>query len=167
MLTSTLVFKKIKIVLTDVDGVLTDGGMYYSRDGDVMKKFHARDGMGISLLRKNDILTVIVTKEKTKMVKKWAKKMNAKLFDGVLNKEEILEKICTQYDVFPYEIAYIGDDVNDVNLLKLVGLGVVPKDGNQIAKKSSNYISKTIGGKGVFREVAELILLSKKIPIKY
>ena len=167
MLTSTLVFKKIKIVLTDVDGVLTDGGMYYSRDGDVMKKFHARDGMGISLLRKNDIITVIVTKEKTKMVKKWAKKMNAKLFDGVLNKEEILEKICTQYDVFPYEIAYIGDDVNDVNLLKLVGLGVVPKDGNQIAKKSSNYISKTIGGKGVFREVAELILLSKKIPIKY
>ena len=167
MLTSTLVFKKIKTVLTDVDGVLTDGGMYYSKDGDVMKKFHARDGMGISLLRKNDILTVIVTKEKTKMVKKWAKKMNAKLFDGVLNKEEILEKICTQYDVFPYEIAYIGDDVNDVNLLKLVGLGVVPKDGNQIAKKSSNYISKTIGGKGVFREVAELILLSKKIPIKY
>ena len=167
MLTSTLVFKKIKIVLTDVDGVLTDGGMYYSKDGDVMKKFHARDGMGISLLRKNDIITVIVTKEKTKMVKKWAKKMNAKLFDGVLNKEEILEKICTQYDVFPYEIAYIGDDVNDVNLLKLVGLGVVPKDGNQIAKKSSNYISKTIGGKGVFREVAELILLSKKIPIKY
>ena len=73
MLTSTLVFKKIKIVLTDVDGVLTDGGMYYSKDGDVMKKFHARDGMGISLLRKNDILTVIVTKEKTKMVKKWAK----------------------------------------------------------------------------------------------
>ena len=167
MLTSTLVFKKIKIVLTDVDGVLTDGGMYYSKDGDVMKKFHARDGMGISLLRKNDILTVIVTKEKTKMVKKWAKKMNAKLFDGVLNKEEILEKICTQYDVFPYEIAYIGDDVNDVNLLKLVGLGVVPKDGNQIAKKSSNYISKTIGGKGVFREIAELILLSKKIPIQY
>ena len=167
MLTSNLLFKKIKIVLTDVDGVLTDGGMYYSKDGDIMKKFHARDGMGISLLRKNDILTVIVTKEKTKMVKKWAKKMNAKLFDGVLNKEEILEKICTQYDVFPYEIAYIGDDVNDVNLLKLVGLGVVPKDGNQIAKKSSNYISKTIGGKGVFREVAELILLSKKIPIKY
>ena len=167
MLTSTLVFKKIKIVLTDVDGVLTDGGMYYSKDGDVMKKFHARDGMGISLLRKKDIITVIVTKEKTKMVKKWAKKMNAKLFDGVLKKEEILEKICTQYDVSLSEIAYIGDDVNDVNLLKLVGLGVVPKDGNQIAKKSSNYISKTIGGKGVFREVAELILLSKKIPIKY
>ena len=166
-MTSSLVFKKIKIVLTDVDGVLTDGGMYYSGDGDVMKKFHARDGMGISLLRKNDIPTIIITKEKTKMVKHWSKKMSAKLFDGVLHKEDILEKICTEYHVSPSEIAYIGDDVNDVNLLKLVGLGVVPKDGNPVAKKSSNYISKTIGGKGVFREIAELILLSKKIPIKY
>ena len=160
-------FKKIKIVLTDVDGVLTDGGMYYSGDGDIMKKFHARDGMGISLLRNNDIPTVIITKEKTKMVKQWAKKMKVTLFDGVLYKEDILTKICSQYQVSSSEIAYIGDDINDINLLKLVGLGVVPKDGNQIAKKSSNYISKTIGGKGVFREVAELILLSKKIPIKY
>ena len=167
MLTSTLVFKKIKIVLTDVDGVLTDGGMYYSGDGDIMKKFHARDGMGISLLRNNDIPTVIITKEKTKMVKQWAKKMKVTLFDGVLYKEDILTKICSQYQVSSSEIAYIGDDINDINLLKLVGLGVVPKDGNQIAKKSSNYISKTIGGKGVLREVAELILLSKKIPIKY
>jgi YrbI family 3-deoxy-D-manno-octulosonate 8-phosphate phosphatase len=166
-LTSNLLFKKIKIVLTDVDGVLTDGGMYYSSDGDIMKKFHARDGMGISLLRKNDIPTVIITKEKTKMVKQWTKKMKVALFDGVLYKEDILTKICSQYQVSPSEIAYIGDDVNDVNLLKLVGLGVVPKDGNQIAKKSSNYISKTIGGNGVLREVAELILLSKKIPIKY
>ena len=160
-------FKKIKIVLTDVDGVLTDGGMYYSGDGDIMKKFHARDGMGITLLRNNDIPTVIITKEKTKMVKQWAKKMKITLFDGVLYKEDILTKICSQYQVSSSEIAYIGDDINDVNLLKLVGLGVVPKDGNQIAKKSSNYISKTIGGKGVLREVAELILLSKKIPIKY
>ena len=166
-MTSSLVFKKIKIVLTDVDGVLTDGGMYYSGDGDIMKKFHARDGMGISLLRNNDIPTVIITKEKTKMVKQWAKKMKVTLFDGVLYKEDILTKICSQYQVSSSEIAYIGDDINDVNLLKLVGLGVVPKDGNQIAKKSSNYISKTIGGKGVLREVAELILLSKKIPIKY
>ena len=164
---SSLVFKKIKIVLTDVDGVLTDGGMYYSGDGDIMKKFHARDGMGITLLRNNDIPTVIITKEKTKMVKQWAKKMKITLFDGVLYKEDILTKICSQYQVSSSEIAYIGDDINDVNLLKLVGLGVVPKDGNQIAKKSSNYISKTIGGKGVLREVAELILLSKKIPIKY
>ena len=65
--------KKIKVVLTDVDGVLTDGGMYYTKDGDIMKRFHARDGMGVTLLRKNKIPTVIVTKEKTMMVKQWKK----------------------------------------------------------------------------------------------
>jgi len=159
--------KKIKIVLTDVDGVLTDGGVYYSSEGDMMKKFHVRDGMGISLLRKNDIPTIIVTKESTKMVKKWSKNMKAKLFDGVKYKEKILKEICQQYEVNPSEIAYIGDDLNDVNLLKLVGLAAVPKDGTQIAKKSCNYICQTNSGKGVFREVAELILLSKRIPIRY
>ena len=159
--------KKIKLVLTDVDGVLTDGGLYYSSEGDVMKKFHVRDGMGVSLLRKNDIPTIIVTKESTKMVKKWAKKMNIELYDGVIYKEKILPKICKQYGVSSFEIAYIGDDVNDVNLLKLVGLSVVPKDGTVMAKKSSKYICKTNSGNGVFREVAELILSAKKIPIIY
>ena len=167
MLKPTLLAKKIKVVLTDVDGVLTDGGMYYSSAGDVMKKFHVRDGMGISLLRKNKIPTIIVTKESTIMVKKWSKNMNAELFDGVVCKEKILDKICKQYDVSPSQIAYIGDDVNDINLLKLVGLAAVPKDGTKIAKKSCNYICVTNGGKGVFREVAEFILTSKKIPIKY
>ena len=68
---------KIKIILTDVDGVLTDGGMYYTKEGDVMKKFHARDGMGVTLLRKNNIPTIIVTKEKNQIIKKWSKKMAA------------------------------------------------------------------------------------------
>ena len=83
---------KIKIVLTDVDGVLTDGGMYYTKEGDVMKKFHARDGMGVTLLRKNNIPTIIVTKEKNQIIKKWSKKMNVKkLYDGVQIKEKVLE----------------------------------------------------------------------------
>lgn len=167
MLKPVILAKKIKVVLTDVDGVLTDGGMYYSSIGDVMKKFHTRDGMGVSLLRKNKIPTIIVTKESTKMVKNWSKNMNAELFDGVIFKEKILEKICKQYDVSPSEIAYIGDDINDVNLLKLVGLAAVPQDASQFAKKASNYICRANGGEGVFREVAELILSSKKIPIKY
>lgn len=167
MLSFISIAKQIKIVLTDVDGVLTDGGLYYSSAGDVMKKFHVRDGMGVSLLRKNGIPTIIVTKESTKMVKKWAKKMNAKLYDGIICKEKILSKICKQYDVSPFEIAYIGDDVNDVSLLKLIGFSAVPKDGTIMAKKSSKYICKTNGGNGVFREVAELILSAKKIPIIY
>ena len=68
----------IKILLTDVDGVLTDGGMYYSANGDIMKKFNSKDGMGINILRKKNIPTIIITKEKTVIVKKWASKMNVK-----------------------------------------------------------------------------------------
>ena len=83
--------KKIKILLNDVDGDLTDSGMYYSSKGDVMKKFHARDGMAISLLKKNGIPTILVTKEKTLIVKQWAKKMSAKkLYDGIVKKEQVL-----------------------------------------------------------------------------
>ena len=79
--------KKIKVLLTDVDGVLTDGGMYYSGKGDVMKKFYARDGMGVNILRRNKIPTIIVTKEKSSIIKKWAKKMNVYfVLDGVMNK---------------------------------------------------------------------------------
>ena len=159
--------KKIKIVLTDVDGVLTDGGMYYSANGDTMKKFHARDGMAVSLLKKNGIPTIIVTKDKTLMVKKWAKKMPiAKLYDGIIKKEEILDKVTTEFKVKPQEIACIGDDVNDLKLLKLVGFSAMPYDGIKQLKKICDYHCNTSGGNGVLREVAELIF-EKKFQNKY
>ena len=92
--------KKIKLIATDVDGVLTDGGMYYSSKGDVLKKFHARDGMAVSILKKNTIPTVIITKERNQIVKKWSSKMNIdKLFDGVKNKENIIPKLCKSYNL--------------------------------------------------------------------
>ncbi len=151
--------KKIKIVLTDVDGVLTDGGMYYTKDGDIMKKFHARDGMGVTLLRKKSIPTIIITKEKTSMVKKWSSKMKvAKLYDGIIEKESMIKIISEKFQVNTSEMAYIGDDINDLNLLEKVGFSVSPKDGMEFIRKKCDYVSKTKGGEGVFREVAELIL---------
>ena len=85
--------KNVKIVLTDVDGTLTDGGMYYSSKGDTMKKFCVRDGMAVNILRRNGIFTVLVTKEKSDIVKKWAKKMNVKkIHEGIVNKEKILPR---------------------------------------------------------------------------
>jgi 3-deoxy-D-manno-octulosonate 8-phosphate phosphatase (KDO 8-P phosphatase) len=153
---------KIKIVLTDVDGVLTDGGMYYSSEGDIMKKFHARDGMGVTLLRKNEIPTIIVTKEQTEIVRHWSKKMKIKeLLDGVKNKELVLHKICKKYNVFSHEVAYIGDDVNDIDLLKKVGFSACPKDGMEEVKKICNYTCKKEGGKGAFRELVELVLKNR------
>ena len=154
--------KMIKILLTDVDGVLTDGGMYYSAHGDVMKKFNAKDGMGINILRKKNIPTVIVTKEKTVIVKKWARKMNVKkVYDGVLKKELVLEKICKFFKISEKEIAFIGDDVNDLELMKKVGFSVTPKDGNNAVKKIADYITKSGGGEGAVREITDLIIKSK------
>ena len=120
--------KNIELVITDVDGVLTDGGMYYTAQGDSMKKFHTRDGMGVNLLKKSKIPTIIVTKEKTKMVRNWAKKMNiSHVYDGVQQKEKLLKEICKKYAVTSSQIAYIGDDVNDLELLKKVGFSATPK----------------------------------------
>jgi YrbI family 3-deoxy-D-manno-octulosonate 8-phosphate phosphatase len=158
--------RKIKVVLTDVDGVLTDGGMYYTTKGDVMKKFHVRDGMGVTLLRKNNIPTVIVTKEKNEIIQQWSKKMKIdKLLMGVIKKETIIEKICKNYGVDTSEICYIGDDINDLGLLKLVGFSATPLDGIVEAQKICDYVCKNNGGHGVFREVANMILLSQKVKL--
>ena len=155
--------KRVKIVLTDVDGVLTDGGMYYTEKGDIMKKFHTRDGMGVTLMKKYGIPTIIITKEKTPMVKQWSKRMKIeKLYDGIIQKEKILKKICERYDVSPDEILYVGDDVNDVKLLKKVGLSVCPYDAIESVKKKCNYVCNAKGGDGVLREIADIIISLKE-----
>ena len=163
---SSLTLKKkcfmIKLVITDVDGVLTDGGMYYSDKGDIMKKFHARDGMGVTLLKKQKIPTIIITKEKTKIVKIWSKKMSiSHLYDGIQNKSSLLKKISQKYNIQPKNIAFIGDDINDLELLKKVGLSVTPNDAILDNKKISDYVCKNNSGHGAFRELADLILNSK------
>ena len=158
--------KKIKLVVTDVDGVLTDGGRFYSIKGEIIKKFHTRDGMGINILLRNGIKTVILTKENSKIVMKWAAEMNvSKSYYKVVKKEEELENICKKFHLKPNEIAYIGDDVNDLNLMKKVGFSATPKDGIEQAKKVADYICELNGGEGAFRELADLIL-SIKFPHK-
>ena len=160
--------KKIKLVLTDVDGVLTDGGMYYSSKGDIMKKFHVRDGMGVNILKRSGIGTIIVTKEKNMIIRKWAKKMNViKLFEGVQDKTKILPKVCDTFSLIPENIAYIGDDVNDVGLLKLVGFSVAPNDAILEVKNICDYVSKQSSGNGSFRELADLIINSQNLKEKH
>ena len=154
--------KKIEILLTDVDCVLTDCGMYYDKRGDSMKKFHTRDGMAVTLLRKKRIPTIIVTKEKTIIVRKWAKKMKVyKTYDGIIDKVSILSKICKTFNVKSEQVAYIGDDVNDLELLKNVGFSAVPNDAISEAKIIADYICKTNGGNGVLREIADLVISAK------
>ena len=153
--------KRIRFILTDVDGVLTDGGRYFSSSGEKMKRFHVRDGMAVNMLKKHNIPTIIVTKEKNRIITQWAKKMNVKkIFDGVLDKEKILKKVCKEFDVKTSNIVYIGDDVNDMALLKNVGISVSPADAWKNTKQIVDYVSEKNGGKGVLREISDLILAS-------
>ena len=154
--------KKIKLVITDVDGVLTDGGMYYSENGEAMKKFNTHDSMGMELLQKNGIQTILITRENSKIVKKRAEKIKvADVFMGVIDKESLLPQICKKFKISNSEIAYIGDDINDYNIMKKVGFAATPNDGLQKIKSKVDYVCKLKGGDGAFREVADFILNAK------
>ena len=150
---------EVKIVITDVDGVLTDGGMFFSENGEMLKKFNTRDGMGVELLRNHKIPVVIITRENSKIVLSRAKKLLIKeAFIGIKRKELLLPKICKKYQIKKNNVAYIGDDINDLEILKQVGFSASPRDGVSIIKKKSNYVCKSKGGEGVLREVADLII---------
>lgn len=153
--------KNISLVLSDVDGVLTDGGMYYSKNGEYLKKFNTKDGMAVELLKKLFIPTIFVTKENSEISKQRAKKLKVKIFSNVKNKELLLDKILNKYDLKKNQIAYIGDDVNDLKIIKHVGFSAAPFDSNKIILKNVDYVCKNLGGMGAFREFSDLIIQSK------
>lgn len=154
---------KIKLVLTDCDGVLTDTGVYYSDTGEVMKRFSIRDGMGVERLRNLiGIETGIVTGELSGSVKSRAKKLKiSELHLGTNNKVVVLNEILVRKKLKPENIAFIGDDMNDYDVMKLVGLSACPGDALDEIKNISDYICKNRGGYGAFREFAELIIKVK------
>ena len=159
-------FSKIKLVLTDVDGVLTDSGMYYSETGDELKKFNTHDGMGFKILRERGIKTGIITSEQTKIVENRAKKLKVDyLYQGMFggNKLEAALDACKKEHISLKEVAYIGDDINCKKLLENVGFAFCPTDATEEIKNVSNItILKTKGGNGVFRELCEYILSIKQ-----
>jgi YrbI family 3-deoxy-D-manno-octulosonate 8-phosphate phosphatase len=151
--------KKIKILLSDIDGVLTDGGMYYTEDGMVMKKFFVKDGMGAMLLKKAGFLTGVISTDVSLINKTRAERLKTDfIFLGVWEKEKTLEEICEQTKLSPENVAFIGDDVNDLQILQKVGFAACPADAVDEAKKIVHYKCKNKGGKGAYREVADLIL---------
>jgi len=151
----------IKLFLTDVDGVLTDAGMYYSEKGDELKKFNTRDGKGIELLRKKGIKVGIITSEDTKIVTNRAKKLKVDfLYQGRKDggKLEAAREICKKLGIGLKEVAYIGDDVNDLAVLNEVGFSACPADAMELVKSQVDYKCNNNGGQGCVREVAELII---------
>ncbi len=153
---------KIKLFLCDVDGVLTDAGMYYSESGDELKKFNTRDGKGFELLRNKGIKTGIITSENTQIVTNRAKKLKIDyLYQGKHHggKLSAAKEICQKEDITLKEVAYIGDDINCFELLSKVGLAACPADAlDQIKSIPNIQILSRKGGEGVVREFIELIL---------
>ena len=157
---------EIKLFLTDCDGCLTDGGMYYSEHGDELKKFNTRDGMGFALLRQRGIITGIITSENVDLNRRRAEKLKLDILEaGCKDKLAVVKRICEKLEIDLQNVCYIGDDINDVSVLNSVGLGCCPYDATLDAKKSARIVTKTKGGEGVIREVAEIVLSSGKANI--
>jgi 3-deoxy-D-manno-octulosonate 8-phosphate phosphatase (KDO 8-P phosphatase) len=150
---------RIKLVLTDNDGVLTDTGVYYSEHGEELKRFSIRDGMGVERLRNIGIETGIITGETSGSVKKRAEKLLiTELHLGIKDKPRVLAEILERKNLKRENIAYIGDDVNDVEIIKLVGLSASPADAMPVVKKIVNYVCTASSGNGAFRDFAEFII---------
>lgn len=150
---------EIKMFLTDCDGCLTDGGMYYSEKGDELKKFNTRDGMGFALLRSKGIITGIVTSENVDLNRRRAEKLKLDILEaGCKDKVAAVKRLCAEYGISLEEVAYIGDDVNDFEVIKMVGFGCCPNDAIPQIKQAAKHITKASGGEGVIREVVDLII---------
>lgn len=151
---------KIKLLITDCDGVLTDGGVYYGQQGEYLKQFNIRDGMGVERLRKlTGIETAIITGEKSPSLIHRAKKLNIKELH-LLSKDKpaVLKEMLSRLGLTGQEVAYIGDDYNDLEIMKLVGFTASPSDALPAIKARVDYVCENKGGQGCFREFAELII---------
>ncbi|MCZ7393703.1 MAG: HAD hydrolase family protein [Candidatus Methanoperedens sp.] len=158
------IFKNIKLIAMDVDGVLTDAGMYYSEDGNELKKFNTRDGKGIELARSVGIKTALITQEKTKIVEKRAAKLGINyVYQGIKDKTRVIEEIALKEKLDMNQIAYIGDDVNDIPLLKMVGISFAPNDASEEVKQIVSFITSRKGGEGAVRESVDIILGNKPL----
>ena len=156
----------IKLFITDIDGTLTDGGMYYSENGDEMKKFNTRDGMGIQMLREAGIKTAIITSEDRQLNQRRAEKLKIDFIrQGKVNggKVAVAEEIARELGITMQEVAYIGDDVNCVDLLSRVGMAACPADASAKVKNIPDiYVLTRKGGEGCVREFVETILNQKE-----
>ncbi len=156
------ILRRIRLFATDVDGVLTDAGMYYSESGDEWKKFNTRDGMGIKLLQRAGLVTAIITQESTKIVMRRAQKLTIpEVHQGAYDKLAVLKDLIARHGLTMEQVAYIGDDVNDLQVLGAVGFSASPADGMPPVLKTVRYVCKKNGGEGAVREVADLILAAQ------
>lgn len=156
--------KNIKLVAFDVDGVMTDGSLTFLEDGREIKTYNAKDGLGVVMLSKANIITSIITARDNNAVKLRAEMIDIKeLYMGQKNKCTALDELIKKYNLKKEEICYMGDDLPDICVLQNSALRCCPNDAVEEVKQNCNFISKYNGGKGAVRELCDFILKSKNI----
>ena len=162
--------KKIKLIATDIDGVWTDSKMYYTNEGVFMKAFSTYDGMAADLLLKHNFIIAMITSEyeNTDILQTRAKKLNIKeVYINEHHKLNRLEYLAKKYELKQEQVAYIGDDLNDLDALKYAGLSASPNNAPILDYFEPNLITEKKGGEGAFRELANLIFKAHNIRLKY
>lgn len=155
-------FKEIKMFIMDVDGTLTDGKIHMCDNGELFKSFNVKDGLGIKKLQERNIIPVIITGRISEIVKNRAKELDIKeVYQGVEDKKDILQKLIKKYNFTKNNVAYIGDDLNDLDIMKEVKFKFTVNNGIDELKKISDYISSKDGGEGAVREVVDYILYNR------
>ena len=162
--------KKIKLIATDIDGVWTDSKMYYTNEGVFMKAFSTYDGMAADLLLKHNFIIAMITSEyeNTDILKARAKKLKIKeVYINEHHKFKRLKYLTNKYELKQENIAYIGDDLNDLDALKYAGVSAAPQNAPILDFFEPDLITNKKGGEGAFRELANLIFKAHKIRLKY
>ena len=152
--------KNIELIAYDFDGVMTDNSVYVDENGKEMVKVSRSDGLAIALIKNCGINQIILSSEKNFVVQKRAKKLGIKCINGVENKAEVLKKYLEKSNVELNNVVFVGNDVNDLDVMKIVGLSIAPSDAHKNIKNVANYITKCEGGKGVVREIYDMIILN-------
>ncbi|MDP2644758.1 MAG: HAD-IIIA family hydrolase [Desulfobacterales bacterium] len=154
--------KSIKLLLLDVDGVLTDGSIIYNDQGEETKVFNAKDGLGLRLLMEAGIKVGIVTGRRSNALNHRCKNLGIKIiFEGVSDKSAVLNRIMGETGTGPEEIAFVGDDLPDLPLMRAAGFSIAVHDAHETILKQADLITSANGGRGAVREVCELILKAR------
>lgn len=153
-----------KLIITDIDGVWTDGSMYYDQTGNELKRFHTYDSAGVLFAKLNNIPVAIITGENTQIVSRRAEKIKVDyLFQGISNKVVVVENLIRKLKINFEDCAFMGDDINDVKLLEKVGFSCCPNNAPDYIKNKVDFITEKKGGEGAFREFVEHILMANNL----
>ncbi|MCC5880478.1 MAG: 3-deoxy-manno-octulosonate-8-phosphatase KdsC [Idiomarina sp.] len=155
-------FGEIQLLICDIDGVFSDGRIYLGNDGEEIKAFHTRDGFGVKALMNGGVEVAVITGRRSKIVENRMQALGVQhIFQGQSDKRVAYQQLMTQLQLEPHQIAYVGDDVPDLELIRTVGLGIAVRDAHARVQQAANYVTALPGGFGAVREVTDLLLLSQ------